>query len=335
MSGSMTGVSGIGVIVNPRSRQNRGRSEAVVRQLEAIVGQEGSVYACGDPETLVRALHALKRDQVSVLAICGGDGTYSYVMGHAETVFGADALPPVALIRGGTMNTTANGLGIPKGKPEQLLRELVATRREGREFVTMPRPLMRGGGRLGCLFGTGLVVRYLEEYYRRGREQPTPWTALTTLSSAAMSALVRGPLIRHMAAPERLVLTLDGEEMEAADYVTIAAGTVPEFGLGFAPFPHALEDASRFEVLGTTVNPAAFLIDLARMRTGRTIKAEHGFVRMAKEMQISRADGEPTLQVMFDGDVMSAEAPFTLSVGPVVQIVLSEGGSARGAHAPA
>jgi diacylglycerol kinase (ATP) len=315
-------VAGIGVIVNPRSKRNRGRVEVVVDALSEVLGDEGQVFACGDAESLVTALTVLKREAISVLAICGGDGTYSYVMGHAEAVFGAESIPPVALLRGGTMNTTANGLGIAKGTPLKLLKRLVDDVRAERRLLTQPRPLMRGGDRLGCLFGSGLVVRYLEEYYRRGRPHPTPWTAFTTLSSAAMSAIVNGPLIRHMAAPDRLELTIDGERLPVADYVTIAAGTVPEFGLGFAPFPGCLADPTRFHMLGTKVSPASFLLDLFRMRTGRSMAPDHGIVTPARTLTLTPVDGAERLLVMFDGDVMHLPAPLTVSVGPIVDVVM-------------
>ena len=71
------------------------------------------------------------------------------------------------------MNTTANGLGVPRGTTLSLLKKLTDDYRSGMPRRTQPRPPMRGGDRLGCLFGTGLVVRYLEEYYRRGRPHPT------------------------------------------------------------------------------------------------------------------------------------------------------------------
>lgn len=317
----------IGVIVNPRSKRNRGRHEHVVNTLQSCVGDRGEVVACGDPESLDDALKAMKRDGVSLLAISGGDGTYGYVMGHAERVFGGDAIPKVALLRGGTMNTTANGLGIPRGTPRALLTSLVTHLNEGRTLITRPRPLMRGGDRLGCLFGTGLVVRYLQEYYKRGTPHPSPWTAVTTLSSAAMSALVGGALIKKLAAPDRIELSVDDVHIPAADYITIAAGTVPEFGLGFAPFPNCMADPTRFEMLGTTVNPARFLIDLFRMRTGRSLNPDHGLVSMARSMTLRPSDGRETLLVMFDGDVMHLPAPLTVSVGPVVDVVI-------GAEAP-
>ena len=129
-------------------------------------------------------------------------------------------------------------------------------------------------------------------------------------------------MIRHMAAPNRLELEIDGERVPAADYVTIAAGTIPEFGLGFAPFPQCLEDTSRFQMLAATVSPAAFVLDLFRMRTGRTMAPDHGMLRMAQQLVLTPVDGSETLQVMFDGDVMTVPAPFTVSVGPIVDVVL-------------
>ena len=96
------------------------------------------------------------------------------------------------------MNTTANGLHAPRGRPLALLEDLVTSLREERTLTLVNRPLLRGAGRLGNLFGTGVMVSYLREYYRRGRPHPTPWTAFTTLSRVAGSAVVGGPLSRQL-----------------------------------------------------------------------------------------------------------------------------------------
>ena len=312
----------IGVILNPKSRRNRGRADAMVEAMKRCLDTQGEVYACGDPESLDEALIALKEAQVSVLAICGGDGTFGYVMSHAERVFGTQGLPQIALLRGGTMNTTANGLGVAKGSPLHLLKRLIQDLESEGELRVIKRPLMRGASRLGCLFGTGLVARYLEEYYRRGQQEPTPWTAFTTLSLAAGSALVKGPLITKLAAPDRMELTLNGRTLPPRDYVTVAAGTVPEFGLGFAPFPKCLEDSESFDMLAASINPAAFLIDLMRMRTGRSLDPAHGFMERTQQLTLTPCDGSEELLVMFDGDVMKLPAPLCVSVGPIAEIIL-------------
>lgn len=318
-------MSTVGVIVNPHARRNRGRSAEVVEGLQRVVGDAGWVHVCSDSESLHEAMVALKGAGASVLAICGGDGTNGVVVGAAETVFGPDAIPKIALLRGGTMNTTAKGLGVARGRPLALLEALVRSLREGHEIVTVTRPMLRGGGRLGHIFGTGVMVRYLEEYYGRSRPHPTPWTAFTTLARVAGSAAVGGSLSRQLAALECLELEIDGERLAATELLTVTAGTVPEVGLGFAPYHRCAEEAGRFHVLGITVGAGGFLRDLVRMRTGRGLAPGHGFSRLAERVILRPADGGDTLGVMFDGDVSRAAAPFELSLGPVIDVVVGTG----------
>ncbi|MDP6943672.1 MAG: diacylglycerol kinase family protein [Myxococcota bacterium] len=318
----MSGVSEIRVIVNPHARRNRGRDGEVVEAFRRVVGDQGQVHTCGDAESLQAAMVASRDAGASVLAICGGDGTNGIVIGAAEAAFGAEAIPRIALLRGGTMNTTATGLGAPRGGPLERLRTVVADLRDQRELAVVRRPLLRGGERLGHLFGTGLVVSYLEEYYARGRPHPTPWTAFTTLMSTAGSAAIRGPLIRRMVSRERLEVTIDGELIPTDGYLTVTAGTVPQMGLGFAPFHRCAEDPERFHVLGITVSATAFLRDLFRFRTGRGLLPHHGFSRLAKEVVLRPAEGTEDLGVMMDGDAMRAPAPFTLSLGPTVDVIV-------------
>ena len=321
-SATMSGVSEIRVIINPHARRNRGRDREVAEALQCVLGDQGQVHTCGDAQSLRAAMIASRDAGVSVLAICGGDGTNGIVIGAAEAAFGTDAIPRIALLRGGTMNTTATGLGVPRGRPTGLLSTLVANVRANRELTVVRRPLLRGGDRLGHLFGTGLVVTYLEEYYGRGRSHPTPWTAFTTLMSTAGSAAIQGPLIRRMVSRERLELTIDGEVVPTDGYLTVTAGTVPQMGLGFAPFHRCADDPERFHVLGITASATAFLRDLFRFRTGRGLLPHHGFSRLAKEVVLRPAEGAEDLGVMMDGDAMRAPAPFTLSLGPTVDVIV-------------
>jgi hypothetical protein len=70
------------------------------------------------------------------------------------------------------MNTVANSLGLPKGKPEGLLDRLIRRCLEDRELSAVERPTMRIGKSLGFLFGTGVIPGYLKEYYATGSPSP-------------------------------------------------------------------------------------------------------------------------------------------------------------------
>src|SRR5262249_42763849 len=152
-----------------------------------------------DEGDLARIARRFRRDGIEVLAISGGDGTAGAVLSAFRDVYGSTPWPDVALLRGGTMNTVANGLGVPRRAPHELLAAL-ADAHEGGETDRTPRATMDVGGRLGFLFGTGVFASFLTEYYARGGGAPTAWTAAQTLSAMAASVATGGDLAKRLVA---------------------------------------------------------------------------------------------------------------------------------------
>src|SRR5688500_8138234 len=166
-------MSGIGVVVNPRSSRNRGNRGGTSR-LARIVGDAGVVAECSNLDQLHRAAEDFRRQDVSILAIGGGDGTNSVTATGFWQVYGDVPLPAIALLRGGTMNTVANSVGVPRARPETLLTRLVQRHSAGGIMGSVERTTLDVGGTLGFLFGTGVVYGFLAEYYANGRPYPTP-----------------------------------------------------------------------------------------------------------------------------------------------------------------
>jgi diacylglycerol kinase (ATP) len=188
-------VSGIGVVFNPRSRRNLRDPGAAVR-LARRLGDQGVVREARSIDELYRIAEDFRRDDIDVLAISGGDGTNHVTLTGFLDVYAGHTMPQVALLRGGTMNTVANAVGVRHGRPEGLLGRLL---RDYAQHASMPlenverhvmRVSPRGGGKThyGFLFGTGVVHGFLAEYYRDG--EPSPLVAAKTLARGIGSALV-------------------------------------------------------------------------------------------------------------------------------------------------
>ena len=309
----------IGVIVNPHSRRNRGKN-GVVSEFGRIVGDHGVVAECGDPDSLRRTAEDFLRKGIDVLAVGGGDGTNSVVLTTFREVYGDHPLPRLALLRGGTMNTIANGAGVERGKTAQLLEKLCGDIEAGRELVSVERGTMDIGGRLGFLFGVGLVEAWLTEYYKRGRPHVTPMTAVETLLVSVGSALIRGKVVKRIGKRPVLGLDIDGEMFPVRDYLTIAAGTCDQVGLGFRPFFRAMEDFDRFHVLAITCSAASFVGDLPLIRQGKPMREGQAIDRLVRAITIRSEDGSP-VRFMVDGDIDERPSPLVVQAGPRVQVV--------------
>src|SRR5580704_2058769 len=176
-------MGGIGVVVNPRSRKNLRDPRAEYR-LARRLGNHGVVRAARSIDELYHIAEDFRRVDIDVLAISGGDGTNHVTLTGFLDVYGGAMIPQVALLRGGTMNTVANSVGIGPGRPEGLLGRLVReyAKRGALELENVSRHVMRigapGGGKpqYGFLFGTGVMHGFLAEYYRGG--QPSPLVAV-------------------------------------------------------------------------------------------------------------------------------------------------------------
>src|SRR5580704_7959063 len=158
-------VPGIGVVLNPKSRRNL-RDPRAASRLARTLGDSGVVREARSIDELYRIAEDFRRDDIDVLAISGGDGTNHVTLTGFLDVYRGHTMPQVALLRGGTMNTVANSVGVGRGKPEGLLGRLL---RDYAQQASMPlenverhvmriAPVEEGRAHYGFLFGTGAVA---------------------------------------------------------------------------------------------------------------------------------------------------------------------------------
>jgi diacylglycerol kinase (ATP) len=321
----------IGVVLNPRSRRNLRDPRAAVR-LARQLGDHGVVREARTLDDLYRIAEDFKRLEIDVLGISGGDGTNHVTLTGFINVYGGMQLPHIAFLRGGTMNTVANSVGVRRGRPEGLLGRLIRVyaERASRPLLHAERHVMRiaavdrarnpNADHYGFLFGTGVVRGFLAEYYRDG--EPTPLVAAKTLMRGIGSTIVQGEMIKRMAAPFRGSVQLeDGTTWNERDYLAVAAGTIDHIGLNFRPFWRYDERPGIFHVLGIHTTPFGFVRDLPRiwraepMRPGKTYEATQRVTRIASH------DG--VMRYMIDGDLHEAQGPLEIRIGPRVKIVVN------------
>src|SRR5262249_9407238 len=205
--------------LNPKSRRNL-RDPAAATRLARTLGDHGIVRAARSIDELHRIAEDFKRLRIEVLGISGGDGTNHVTITRFINVYGGMSLPQIASLRGGTMNTVANSVGVSRGRPEGLLGRLIRAyaQRASQPLANVERHVMRIGDHYGFLFGTGVVYGFLAEYYRDG--DPTPLVAAKTLVRGVGSTLIYGEMIRRMARPFRGSVELDdGTSWEERDYL--------------------------------------------------------------------------------------------------------------------
>jgi diacylglycerol kinase family enzyme len=321
-------VAGIGVVLNPRSRRNLNDPTAALR-LARRLGDQGVVREARSIDELYRIAEDFRRAAIDVLAISGGDGTNHVTLTGFLDVYAGETIPRVALLRGGTMNTVANSVGVGPGKPEGLLGRLVrdyALRANG-PLADVERRVMRiapvegGKASYGFLFGTGVVQGFLAEYYGSG--ETTPLVAAETLARGIASAVVGGNTIKRIARPFRGGVVLDdGTAWPSRDYLAVAAGTIAHIGLNFKPFHRFAERADAFHVLGIHASPLSFVRELPRIHRGDPMRSGKAFEALSGSMTVTSADADGVVRYMIDGDLHEHRGAVTVGIGPRVRLVV-------------
>lgn len=307
-------MAGIGVITNPHSRRNR-RNPELARQLAYILGERGTLQMPRDLDALDRvAEHFLERG-VEIVAINGGDGTNHRVLSALLRVYGERTLPIIALLRGGTMNTAAHGLGI-RGAPEALLGQLTSLYASGAPLPLTERNLVVVDDNAGFIFGNGLISRFLEAYY--AGSDPTPAKAAWLLAKAVGSAVVQGPFIRHLAAPIQAEVRLDGQLWPVLPWTTIGVATVDDIGLGFRPFHQVVQHPDTLQAVGIGCPPMRFAKALPAIYRARAVADPQVISGLGTELVIA-AEGPQSY--MIDGDFHQGGQRIVVRLGPKVRLV--------------
>jgi diacylglycerol kinase family enzyme len=313
-------MAGIGVVLNPRSRRNL-RDPGAAGRLARKLGDHGVVREARSLDELYRIAEDFLRLAIDVLGISGGDGTNHVTITGFLDVYGGRTLPQLAFLRGGTMNTVANSVGIARERPEGLLGRVIRSyaMRATLPLENVERHVMRIGSHYGFLFGTGVVYGFLAEYYRDN--EPTPLVAAKTLLRGVGSAIVHGKTIRRMAEPFRGSVVLDdGTTWEERDYLAVAGGTIDQIGLNFKPFRRFAERAESFHMLGIYATPSQFIRELPRIHAAEPMRPGKTYEATPQRAVVRSHDGR--VRYMIDGDLHETEGELEIGIGPKVKLVV-------------
>jgi diacylglycerol kinase family enzyme len=310
---------GIAVVSNPRSRQNR-RNPGLSGQMSFMLGTRGKVAQPHTRDELVEQARHFRDDGIDILAVNGGDGTLHIVLTAFLEAYEGEPLPPVAILRGGTMNTIASGLGV-RGSPAELLSALLLRYHTDQPLPMAERNILKieGGEKpeYGFLFGNGLLSNFLAEHYASA--EPSPLTAAWLLVRAIGSAVVGGELIRRLSAPAECAVEVDGVPWAAERYLTVTIGTVDDIGFRFRPFFEALRHPGRMHALGFAGDALSMVKVLPRVRMALPIEGRDIYSAIPQKVVLHSKTPAP---FMVDGDFHPAGQTVTVSVGPRIRFVL-------------
>lgn len=312
-------MAGIGIITNPHSRRNR-RFPEQMRRLAYVLGDNDSYELTNKIDDVRTVAERFKQSGIDILALNGGDGTNHVTLSTFIEVYGDTPLPKITFLRGGTMNTISDAIGI-KGTPSRLLANLVENYYTGVPFETTERDMLKitdeTGTRYGFIFGNGIVSNFLELYYGTGH--PSPSTAAVLVAKTIASIPLGGKMARDVVKPFRASLQFENEKWDERDYTTVIASTIDQIGMGFRPFIRCEEKPHSFHLLAFMATPLDMVSLLPSIRLGLPLPEEK--VRSRVSANTIFKSNEPIVYTI-DGDMHTAREGVLLEAGPRVQVIL-------------
>lgn len=287
-----------------------------MRALERLLDGDGVVARAETPADLSRAAQEFRTAGVETLAINGGDGTLHVVLSAFARSYDGVPLPAVLPLRGGTMNTIADALGIRESNGDPL-RRLLEKRRRGMAARWDERELLRVGESLAFLFGTGAIAGYLRLYYETGR--PGHLSAASVLGRGVGSSLLGGAYGNALVNRWRGRVIADGHEWRERDYLAVSAACIDRIGLGFRPWPRASTRRGHFQALGIHCSAAGFIADLPRIWRGQPMGDGKAIDVMAKRLELHP---DQPFDYVLDGDLYRSDGPVVVEAGPSVRFVV-------------
>jgi diacylglycerol kinase (ATP) len=308
--------SDLTIILNPAAGGGDRYDERRITGLRAIAGSRGVIFSTARRDLVEAVADGARERSVGTIGIIGGDGTISSALSALHRAYGDMPLPRIALLRGGTMNTIANALGIPRKQPEELLKRLL----ESRSSTFVLRATIKVEDRLGFLFSAGVMVGFLHVLYGTRDRQQGSLRALTLLAKGSWQTLTGGELIEQIETPLAATVRIDGETHPTRRYTVLAAGTVEQIGLGFRPFPRAAECQDQFQIFAFHGSVQSLARQLPRIRRGLAVQKGLGFDPLAKVLELDTAG--QAFEYALDGDIYEAASNLLVEVGPRVEIRL-------------
>lgn len=308
---------GIGVINNPKSRQNKKNPEQIPK-LGYILGRTGESMATRDFDELEECLEHFKETDIDILAINGGDGSSHVTLSKMLRIYGDKPLPKVALLRGGTLNTVSKSFGI-KGKTSYLLYNLAEKYAKGEEYETVEANTIDINGNIGFIFGNGIVANYMNDYYKA--KIPNATNGLLLVGKGIFSVLTGTPLAKKWFKRIQAKVTVDDELLSDTTFTSMLAGGTEDIAVGFKPWCRAHDVEGAFHMLFFTCSPFKFLFDLPYIYFARPIHPRTGHEFMVKKSVKIEAE-EPFVYTQ-EGEMYTCESgKMELKVGPRLTMII-------------
>ncbi len=304
----------IGIIVNPHARSVRRSRKDLAAVFRKIGGAHADVRLSTSFEYLEQSLSEFRKADIAYIGVAGGDGTLHQVLTRLVRIYGKKELPPIVILKSGTMDNVARTVSL-KGKGPAILTRLVRALDAGAPVETHRRDTMAIDGRYGFLFGAGLTANFLNAAYEGDKKGF--FKNCEVIYRAIRDAITKdpdSPLFKRLNAE----IVADGTKLGFTEILGLLSGTVEHVGMGFSPMPRAIEKDGTFHLIVSGLTPLQGAGQVLRLKSGKPLKGGNNFDGIVSRLKIKSP--EP-FQYTIDGDLYDCDGTLEVKMGPPVRIV--------------
>lgn len=311
----------IGLISNPNSGHNTDQ----FAEIQTLIAAQANIthIITQSAQEIPAALQALAAQQVSILAINGGDGTASAILGAMLEGSDFENIPTLILLPGGTANMNAGDVGM-RGKLLNSVKRFCtwSNRPQSTSGQRVERRLLRvhyaGKVHYGMFLGTGAVMQGTEyaheKIHSRGLRDEFS-LALGTVRTV-WGVLRDDPRFNQHVS---IALQLDNNpETRQHDTLILAASTLHRLFFGLKPFWGDGPGALRLTVIEQ--HCTKFLrtfISIIRGRANRNAVPESGYFSHNADCITLSLEGSINL----DGEIIDVNGPVTVDTSETLQFL--------------
>ena len=286
----------VGMINNPASGQNARHGQLtgvrhVLRSHPTVAHFEVQTF-----DDMTAAVRELLQDETEVIVVNGGDGTVQAVLtGLLRTA--TERLPLLAVLPGGSTNTTARNVGYSR-RPLRALERLLTDSVHGTLAGTVERrAVLRvdtdGEPQYAMLFGAGAVYHGIVFARRRVHAHGVRGQLGAGVTLAAFVGQVLSRNRGTLFPPLHAGIRIEGQPLAAEPYFGILTSTMDRQFLGITPYWGSEPGPLRFSSLSyAPQNLPRAIIPLLRGKPSTYLRPELGYRSVnADEVSLSFDSG--------------------------------------------
>lgn len=292
------------------------RDPGLERRVIAAAGTRGIVFPTRTLAELEEAARRVVLKGASPVVLCGGDGTYLAGITAIVRAARGTPLPPLVLVRGGTVSIAARNWGGARDTVATIRR--IAERPGSLRFVARPTLAVDDDRetRIGFTFGTGLVASFFEEYERTGAggNRAALAIALRTFVEAIRGGAYAGRILSPL--PCRVVV--DDAMLDPTAFSLVLSSVLRDVGLHLLVAHRAGEDHERPHLVASPLPPRELAPQWPRVALGMPLRGTGNFDGLVGAFRVDfpSAEGGP---YVLDGDTFHAKS-VTVRAGPTLRI---------------